>query len=164
MPEDVAHVAFTVAGRIKTMTRGVEQVSARLSEPAVTLHQLSGSLALVGDSLEVDLPFVGFGRSTAALRGWMQWRSAGMPAMSLQLASDTLAFGDLDSRRFERESLGDDLDRSWFVLRSGGPAVSERANGCAACTRIEGRSSRGEVLLVRHCCRPQQERRPRRGN
>ena len=69
--------------------------------------------------------------------------------------TDALAFGDLDARRFECESLRHDFDRPWLTLREVGTRTSNR---------VEGRRSRGGVLKVRHCCRPQQERRPRRGN
>ena len=77
---------------------------------------------------------------------------------------DALAFSHFDTRRFELESLRHDLDGSWLVLSRRGPALSERIAAGSGGSRVEGRRSRGGVLLVRHRCRPQQERRPRRGN
>jgi hypothetical protein len=73
----------------------LEEISASLSEPPITLHRLSGSVALVGDSVELELPFIGFGRSTASIRGWAQWSRPGKPAMSAHITADSLAFGDL---------------------------------------------------------------------
>ena len=78
-----------------TIAAEIEEISARLSEPSISLHRLSGSLSLVGDSAEVDLPFIGFGHTTTRLRGWMRWGAPGTPAMAVQFTADTLAFADL---------------------------------------------------------------------
>jgi hypothetical protein len=74
-----------------------------------------------------------------------------------EIYDDVAENAALDTRRLEGESLRHDLDGSWFAL-------TEVVKGRARRNRIEGRRSRGGVLKVRHCCRPQQERRPRRGN
>ena len=55
-------------------------MSAILSDPLIDLHRASGSLSLVGDSLDIDLPFLSFSRSTARVRGWIDWGQPGTPA------------------------------------------------------------------------------------
>src|SRR5688572_15924599 len=78
--------------------------------------------------------------------------------------ADVLALGDFDARGLKAETLRHDRDFSWLavITRLRGLALSESSRSSASRTRVEGRRSRGGVLLVRHCCRPQQERRPRR--
>ncbi|HWP71614.1 MAG TPA: translocation/assembly module TamB domain-containing protein [Gemmatimonadaceae bacterium] len=70
-------------------------MSAGFSNPPIDLHRAGGSLSLVGDSLDIDLPYLSFSRSTAHVRGWIDWGRPGTPAVTARITVDTLAFGDV---------------------------------------------------------------------
>ena len=79
-----------------TSTRAdLNGMSARLSDPPIDLHRIGGSLSLVGDSLDIDLPHLSFSRSIAHVRGWINWGQPGTPAVMARITADTFAFGDL---------------------------------------------------------------------
>jgi translocation-and-assembly-module (TAM) inner membrane subunit TamB-like protein len=73
----------------------LREMSAELSEPFLVLHRLSGSITVVGDSAEIDLPFISVSQSTVHIRGWVDWGRPGMPAMAMTIKADSLAFSDV---------------------------------------------------------------------
>ena len=64
-------------------------------DPAVTVRRIAGRVALIGSSVDLDLPTVAFNESTARAQGHLDWSASGMPAIEATVTTDTLAFDDL---------------------------------------------------------------------
>jgi len=67
------------------------------ADPEVTVRRIAGRIALIGSSVDLDLPTVAFDESSASARGHVDWSASGMPAIQATVTADTLAFADLAS-------------------------------------------------------------------
>ena len=71
---------------------GLAGVSA---DPAITVRRIAGRFALMGSSLDVDLPSVVFNATSTRVDGRLDWGGDGAPAVRAAIAADTIAFADL---------------------------------------------------------------------
>jgi len=71
---------------------GLAGVSA---DPAITVRRIAGRFALMGSSIDVDLPSVVFNASSTRVDGRLDWGGDGAPAIQAAIAADTIAFADI---------------------------------------------------------------------